>query len=135
MVVDVAVGIEGESEEGRWPVTTGEDASYRALVDWSAGKVWGVLATPGGTLDGFGWGIEWGETAADSGGTEFGVKFGDRVGDLLAGELITVCFAFGVGGEEIGTGGHQLLVVLAGPGPIDDGLVFKVPTLTALGHP
>jgi hypothetical protein len=93
------------------------------------------LAPSGGTLDGLGWWIEWGEPAADPGGAECGVKFGDRVGNLLTGDFVPVCFAFGVGGEEIGPGGHQLLVVLTGRGPIDDGLVFKVPALAALGHP
>ena len=93
------------------------------------------MAAPGGSLDRLGWWIERGEPTAYPGGAEFGVEFGDRLGDLLTGDLVADGFAFGVDGEEIGPGGHQLLVFLTGRGPVGDRLGVEVPALAALNHP
>jgi hypothetical protein len=93
------------------------------------------VTAPGGALEGFGWGIERREASAYSCGAECGVEFGHGFGDLFTGEFIAVCLAFGVGGEEIGPGGHECFVVLAGGGPINDGFGVEVPALAALRHP
>jgi hypothetical protein len=134
-VIDPAVGVQGEGQERRGSVAPGEDPSERAFFDWSAGQIGCVLAASGGAFDRFGWGIEWGESAAYSERAEFGVEFSDRVGDLLTADLITPGFAFGVGGQQIGPGGHQLRVVLTRRNPAGDRFVLQVPTLTALDHP
>jgi hypothetical protein len=66
---------------------------------------------------------------------EFGVEFGYRVGDLLARVLVAVGPAFGVGGEQVGAGGHQLLVFLAGFPAVGERFGVQMPALAALRHP
>ena len=46
-----------------------------------------------------------------------------------------MALAVGVGGGQVGSGGHQLLVFGAGLGPVGDGFGVEVPALAALGHP
>ena len=135
LAVHPAVGVQGQGEKGRGPVAPGEHPPYRAFVDGSPGQIRGVLAAPGGSLDRLGWWIEWGEPTAYPCRAEFGVEFGDRLGDLLTRDLVADGLAFGVGGEEIGPGGHQRLVVLTGRGPVGDRLRVEVPALAALDHP
>jgi hypothetical protein len=133
--INPTVAVEGEGEECRGPVATGEHPPHRALVDRSAGKVRGVLTSPGGALDRFGWWIEGSEPSAYSERAEFTVEFGDGLGDLLTRDLITVGLALGIGREEIGSDGHQLSLLLSGWGPVGGGFGVEVPALAALGHP
>jgi hypothetical protein len=75
--VDASIGLEGEGEEGRRLVATGEHSSHRSFLDGSAGEVWGVLAAAGGPLEGLGWWIKGGEPATDPSDAQFSVEFGD----------------------------------------------------------
>src|ERR671916_141890 len=135
LVIDPAVGIQGQGQKRRGPVAPGEDPSDRPFLDWSAGQIRGILAAPGGALDRLGWQIKRGKPATDSGGAQFSVDFGDRVGDLLTGDLITDGLAFGVDREKIGPGGHQRRVVLSRRSPAGDRFILQMPTLAALDHP
>jgi hypothetical protein len=75
--VDAAVRIQGQGQKRRRPVAPGEHPTEGAVLDGSAGKIRGVLATPGGALDRLGWRVQWCEPAAHSCRAEFGVQFGD----------------------------------------------------------
>jgi hypothetical protein len=105
------------------------------VLDGSAGQVGGVLAASGGAAGQLGWWIEWGESAAYAERAEFGVECGDGVGDLFAGVLVSGGAAVGVGGDEVGSGGHQCFLVFGGGGPLGERFGVEVPALAALDHP
>jgi hypothetical protein len=54
---------------------------------------------------------------------------------LFTRRLVADGFAFGVGGEEIGPGGHESLMVFTGLDPVGDRFGVEVPAFAALDHP
>jgi hypothetical protein len=76
-----------------------------------------------------------GEPSAYADRPEFGVECGDGFGDLFTGVVVSCGAALGVGGDKVGSGGHQRFLVLAGCGPLGDRFGVEVPALAALHHP
>ena len=80
----------------------------------------GRLGGAGWSADRFGWWVQWCESSAHSCRAEFGVEFGDGFGDLFTGDLVADGLAVGVGGGQVGSGGHQRRLVFGGLGPLGD---------------
>jgi hypothetical protein len=54
---------------------------------------------------------------------------------LLTRVLVIGCAALGIGQQQIRPSGHQLLLLRAGLGPLDDRFGVEAPALPALSHP